>query len=134
MKYIPAGILEWTFGIFGLFLIIVSIWGMKTPRAWIEWIERRFTYTTNLHAIGLLILLGAGTIYYFAGSLALTLNEALFLLVVEIMATSGLGLLFFQNHLRHIVIATAEWSDLKIKLACIVAILAGLALVALAIL
>lgn len=134
MKYIPAGMFEWTFGIFGLLLIATRAWGARNPRAWIEWVERRFTYTTNLHAIGLLMLIAAGTIFYFAGEITLSLNSILFLIVFEIMTAAGLGLLFFQNHLRHLTIATAEWSDTKIRIACIATIIVGLALVALAIL
>jgi uncharacterized protein YjeT (DUF2065 family) len=126
--HFPQGLHGWTVFATGILLIAYRIRGIDAPRAWAEWIERQFAYAINLRFIGGILLIIAALLGYY-GSPTRTLLGLLFAISVAVLGVAGLALLFFQNHARHMVIATAESSDMVLRIASILTVVVGFAFV-----
>jgi hypothetical protein len=126
---IPQGIMEWTIFVTGLVIVAYRVHGIDAPRAWVEWLERQFIHAVNLRFIGGILLAAALALGYLGGT-AQTLMGTIFMLCIALLAIIGLGLLLLQNHLRHIIFATAESSDSMIRWSSVAIVLVGLALMA----
>lgn len=124
---IPQGIMGWTVFTTGLLIVSYRLHGIDAPRAWVEWIERQFVYAINLRFIGGILLVAAVVLGY-AGGMSEDLLGFLFALCIAALAIAGLGLLLLQNHLRHIIFATAESSDAMIRWTSVAIVLVGLLL------
>ena len=124
---IPSSFIGWSVFTTGLLIVAYRIHGIDGPRAWIEWIERQFTYSTNLRIIGAVFLLVAITLGFFGGLQAGIIGN-LFVFCVTILGLVGLSLLVLQNHARHVIFATAESSDLKIRISSVIIVLIGMGL------
>ncbi len=124
---IPQGIMGWTVFATGLLIVSYRIHGIDAPRQWVEWIERQFVYAINLRFLGgILLAVAIGLVYI--GGMSQDLLGLLFLLSVALLAIVGIGLLLLQNHLRHIIFATAESSDAMIRWMSVGIVVAGLGL------
>lgn len=126
---LPQGIIGWGVFAVGLLIVTYRVRGIDNPRGWIEWIERQFTYAVNLRFLGGIMLAFALALGYFGGfpQDALGWIFAVSMLIIAVVAT---GLLLMQNHLRHIVFATAESSDAMIRSMSVIIVLIGLGLMA----
>jgi len=125
--HLPQGIIGWTLFLSGLLIITFRIRGIDAPRQWAESIERMFVYAINLRFLGGVFFAGALTLGYFAG-VQQGFLAVLFYLCLLMFLANGIGLLVFQNHLRHLIVASAESSDTKLRIMSIIIILSGLAL------
>jgi hypothetical protein len=124
--HLPQGIAGWGVFATGLVVIAYRIHGIDAPRAWIEWVERRFVYATNVRAVGLVFLVIAALLGYFGkpvGAIA-----PFFRASVALLSLVALLLIVLQNHARHIALATAEASDAKIRIGSVIVTLLGLGL------
>ena len=124
---IPHGIEGWTIFITGLLIVGFRIHGIDAPRAWVEWVERQFTYATNLRYIGAVLVIAGAALVYFGG-FSSGLLGSLFLICAALLIVIGLSMMLLQNHLRHIVFASAEGSDKMLRIMSIVIVLFGLGL------
>jgi uncharacterized protein YjeT (DUF2065 family) len=126
---IPQGVNQWFVAIVGLILVLLRGWGTIKPRAWVETTERRFVESIKLRFIGGIFLAAAIAVSYF-GKIEVTLIGGLFFFSVLILGILGFFLAVLQNHLRHMIIASAESSDLKLRIVSIVVVLIGLVMAA----
>jgi uncharacterized protein YjeT (DUF2065 family) len=126
--HIPTGIMGWTIFATGLLIVSYRIHGIDSPRPWVETVERQFVHMTNLRLFGALAIIIALALAFFGGALAgvYGIIGTLFVMSLAILLLVGLGLLAFQNTLRHIVFATAEASDAIIRGMSVVIVLIGL--------
>jgi hypothetical protein len=125
--HLPQGIMGWTVFATGLMLTLYRVHGIDAPRSWVEWVERQFTYIINLRFVGGILLIAAGTLGYLGGR-SETLLGLLFMLCIAILALTGIGLLLLQNHMRHIIFASAESSDTMLRVSSIIFVLVAMAL------
>ena len=125
MVQLPAGIEGWTVFGFGILIIAYRSWGVFDPRQWIEWVERQFAYETNLRFIGAFPL-GIAFLLYRYAELSGTFITTLFALSVMITGLIGLGLVATPNHVRHLVMATAEVEDKWLKWVSVGIVVIGL--------
>src|SRR3989344_7248558 len=128
MMQIPQGVPGWTIFLTGLLIVAYRVHGIDAPRHWIEWVERQFTYIVKLRFVGGILLAIALATGYFGGIAkpSPSISYLLFVICILVLAWVGMGLLVFQNHIRHIVFATAESSDRMIQISSVVIVLAGL--------
>jgi hypothetical protein len=119
---LPQGIIGWTVFGTGLLLTLYRVHGIDAPRAWVEWVERQFAYAINLRFVGGILLIAAGVLGYFGGRQE-TILGTLFMFCIAILALVGLGLLLLQNHVRHIIFASAESSDTMLRITSIIFVL-----------
>jgi hypothetical protein len=124
---LPHNIIGWTIFGTGLLLTLYRLHGIDSPRPWVEWIERQFAYAINLRFIGGILIAAVVALGYFGGIQATAMGW-LFLGCLVLLGLVGLGLLIFQNHLRHIVFASAEGSDKMLRITSIVVVIIGLGL------
>ncbi len=125
MVQLPVGVSGWTTFLFGLAIIAYRIHGIDNPRAWIEWLERRFVNVRLLQFLGALLL----TVLLFIvtyGEPSQGVLGWLFISSCAAMFTVGVSLILAVNHLRHLVLATAEASDEHVRIVSIVITLIGL--------
>jgi len=123
--HLPQGIQGWAVFLTGLLIIAYRIHGIDAPRTWVEWLERQFAYTINLRFIGGITLAIALVLAYFGGT-GQTMVGLLFLASVAMLALVGLGLLVFQNHVRLFIVASAEGSDMTLRVTSVLIVLAAL--------
>ena len=123
--HIPQDIAAWAVFVFGMFLVAYRIHGIDAPRSWIEWVERQFTYAMNLRFYGGFLLLAVIAVLYF-GRPTGTILSFLFIAGMSVLALVGLCLLLLLNHLRSLIVATAEGSDRGIRLMSVFLTLLGL--------
>lgn len=121
MVQIPAGVEGWSVFFTGLLIVAYRVHGIDSPREWIGWLEARFTDMRTLQFIGaVLIAMAASLIYH--GDLA----GWLFAFSVALLGIIGFGLLFATNHMRMLVLATAEADDKHIRIVSIVVTIIGM--------
>ncbi len=125
MLHVPASLEEWTVFFTGLLIIAYHIHGIDGPRAWVEYIERRFSSLNYLRYSGSIMLV-AGIIIAYYGNLYNTIIGALFVMGVFVICVIGFTLLVSPNHIRHLIIATAELDDKWIRISSIILVLLGL--------
>lgn len=124
---LPQGIMGWTVFAVGLLIVAYRVHGIDAPRAWVEWIERQFVYMINLRFIGGIMLAAAIALGYYGGT-SQTIIGTLFMFCIVVLAVIGLGLLLLQNHVRHVIFATAEASDAMIRWTSVGIVLLGVGL------
>jgi len=125
MVQLPQGIPGWTVFGFGLLLTAYRAWAIFDPRQWIEWLERRFAYEVNLRFIGVFPL-GMAVILYSNATFTGGFVNVLFALSLLTLFLVGLGLAATPNHVRHLIMATAEAEDKWIKWVSIGVVVMGL--------
>jgi hypothetical protein len=124
LLHFPQGVIGWTVSAFGLLVVAYRLHGVDAPRTWIEGLERQFTYMIQLRFLGgILLLLGAAPLFFAQPDGPL---GVLFLIATAVAMLVGFGLLLFQNHVRSLVIATAEGKDMNIRIVSIIITLLGL--------
>lgn len=123
--HIPQDVAAWAVFVFGALLVAYRIHGIDAPRSWIEWVERRFTYAMNLRFFGGFLLLAVIAALYLGRPTGAILSF-MFIAGMSVLALVGLCLLLLQNHLRSLILATAEGSDRGIRLMSILLTLLGL--------
>lgn len=129
---LPQGIAGWTVAAAGLLLIALRAYGAWRPRTWAEWTERQFVHAWELRVLGAL-LLAAALILAILAEFPQGLLRWIFPVVIAATGLLGTGLLLLQNHVRHLVLATAEGSDAGIRVGSVLVILLGLLMIALAV-
>jgi uncharacterized membrane protein len=122
--HFPSTIASWSVFGFGLLLVAFRIHGIDAPRTWIEWVERRFIYMMALRFVGAILLVLAITVLLVA--IPQGLLAPLFYTGMAALALAGFGLLFVQNHVRLLLFATAESTDMKIRVSSAILTLIGL--------
>jgi hypothetical protein len=124
---IPQGIVGWSVFATGLLIVAYRIHGIDAPRVWVETMERQFTYGMRLRYVGGILLAAALALTYFGG-FPTSLLGRIFTVCVTVIGIVGMCLLFLQNHLRHLLLASAEGSDNMLRIVSIVIVLIGLGL------
>ena len=125
MVHLPVGIPGWTVFVTGLLIVAYRIHGIDNPRAWAEALEHQFTTKRPLQFLGGLLLIGALAL----GWLGIAPGGALgwlYAFSIGMLALLGLGLAVAQNHLRLLVVATAEAEDKTIRLTSGIIVVTGL--------
>lgn len=105
----------------GLGMVLLRSYGIARPRQWVEWAERRFVDSRLLRGIGAILLIAALAFWSLAHE-----RTPLLVLSLALWTAAGLLLAFFQNHLRMLILATAESSDSRIRVASAAWAAAGL--------
>jgi hypothetical protein len=126
--HLPQGIAGWIVFAAGLLIVAYRIHGIDAPRTWIEWVERQFSAIIPMRFVGGGVLAATLILGYFGGKPQFTLIGMLYLFSLALFAFIGLGLLVYQNHLRHFVFASAESSDKMLRFSSIGFVLLGLAM------
>jgi hypothetical protein len=117
----------WTVFATGLLVVAYRIHGIDAPRSWIEWVERQFTYIVKLRFFGGILVVAALALAYLGGMpKSPNLLVMVFWLSLILLFALGFGLLVLQNHVRHLVLASAESSDVKLRIASIIVVLISL--------
>jgi hypothetical protein len=117
----------WTVFATGLLVVAYRIHGIDAPRSWIEWVERQFTYIVKLRFFGGILVVAALALAYLGGMpKSPNLLAMVFWLSLILLFALGFGLLVLQNHVRHLVLASAESSDVKLRIASIIVVLISL--------
>ena len=125
MVHLPSGIPGWTVFLTGLLLIAYRVHGIDAPRAWIEWVEARFTAKRTLQFAGGIIAL-LGVMLASLSPVPEGFVGWLFVFSIALFVTLGIALAATQNHVRMLVVATAEAEDKQIRIASIVLTVLGL--------
>lgn len=120
----------WICAVAGLLFVVSSAHGMAAPRPWLEWVERRFAYVVRMRFVGgALLLLAGGSLFFLPADG--TLIAKLALAGLTILCIVAVGLLALQDHLRHLLIATAEQNDIVVRIIASLITLAGIAMLVL---
>ncbi|MBR9701006.1 hypothetical protein GOV11_04030 [Candidatus Woesearchaeota archaeon] len=115
----------WTIFITGILIMAYRVWGIVQPRPWIEWTERQFAYITDLRYVGIVMAAFAAAAAYWGDTPSGTLG-ILFVASWVLLVLVGVGLAAVPNHVRLLVIATAESDEIVIRIVSIVIVIIGL--------